>query len=149
MVFAFSIYVFTYVGGEFFPSSDQGTISVEIEMPPGTPLTETDRALRRVEAVVGARPETETIYSTLGGGRRGVENASVIAQLQSLEKRGKGVSTLINELRTKLAAIPAADIRVARPGRGGGCRGRVTGARQADLVEGVLIRGLEGRGGED
>ena len=122
VVFAFSLYLFRYIGGEFFPSSDQGTISVEIEMPPGTPLEQTDRTLRRVETVVSALPETETVYSTVGGGNTGVETASVLVQLVDAEKREKDITTLLNELRPMLADIPGAEVRLARPGVGGGGR---------------------------
>jgi len=120
LVFVFSAYLFGYIGGEFFPNSDRGMLSVALEMPPGTPLAETDRSLRRVEAVLEVMPETETLYSTIGGENKGIEEAAVLVQLIDREQRGKDVGQLINELRPHLGSIPGADIQVGRPGMGGG-----------------------------
>ena len=118
LVFAFSIYLFGYIGGEFFPASDQGMISVEVEMPPGTPMAETDRALRLVEAVAAALPETETVYSTIGGEQKGIEDGAVLIQLVDYAERDRDIKGVINDLRPRLAGIPGVDIRVMRPGVG-------------------------------
>lgn len=114
----FSLYLFGYIGGEFIPQSDQGMLSVEIAMAPGTPLGETDRALHRVERVLRTIPEVETLYSTIGGGNKGVEEAAVLAQLVPRARRDRGVLELINDLRPSLASIPGADIQVVMPGMG-------------------------------
>jgi len=125
VVLAFSIYLFGYIGGEFFPQSDQGMISVEIEMPPGTPLDETDRTLRMVENIVSELPEAGTIYTTIGGSSAGVEEGEVLIQLVGPEQRTKTVGILLNELRPLLADLPDARVTLGRPGMGGGGGGDI------------------------
>src|SRR6478672_7340714 len=63
---------YQHVGSGFMPSMDEGGFVLDYRSEPGTSLTETDRLLRQVEAVLRATPEVET-YSRrtglqLGGG---------------------------------------------------------------------------------
>ena len=60
------------MGSGFMPPMDEGGFILDYWAPPGTSLTETDRLLREVEAILMATPEVET-YSRrtglqLGGG---------------------------------------------------------------------------------
>jgi len=63
---------FHQVGSGFMPSMDEGGFILDYRSAPGTSLTETDRLLRQVEAIVRANPNVDT-YSRrtgtqLGGG---------------------------------------------------------------------------------
>ncbi|MDE2369862.1 MAG: efflux RND transporter permease subunit [Burkholderiales bacterium] len=63
---------FNQVGSGFMPSMDEGGFILDYRAPAGTSLTETDRLLRQVEAIVKANPSVQT-YSRrtgtqLGGG---------------------------------------------------------------------------------
>ena len=53
----------------FFPPTDQGSVSVSIELPPGASLRETQKVVERVERVVSQHPEAEYVQSDVG--RRG------------------------------------------------------------------------------
>lgn len=53
----------------FFPPSDSGSISVNIELPPGSSLQETQKVVERIEEVAMAHPEAEYVQSNVG--RRG------------------------------------------------------------------------------
>ena len=60
------------VGSGFMPAMDEGGFILDYRAPPGTSLTETDRLLKQVEAIVRADPNVDT-YSRrtgtqLGGG---------------------------------------------------------------------------------
>src|SRR4249920_2736670 len=63
---------YQHVGSGFMPSMDEGGFVLDYRSEPGTSLTETDRLLRQVEAVLRTTPDVET-YSRrtglqLGGG---------------------------------------------------------------------------------
>ncbi len=78
----------------FFPVTDQGQISVGINLPPGTPLDKTNQVALDVERVLQSQPEVKTIYERIGGGNSpysgsmsvqlvaGVKTDDVIARLR-------------------------------------------------------------------
>src|SRR5206468_12782011 len=57
---------YQHVGSGFMPSMDEGGFVLDYRSEPGTSLTETDRLLRRVEAVLRTTPEVQT-YSRRTG----------------------------------------------------------------------------------
>lgn len=59
--------------GGFFPPSDGGQVSVSIELPPGSSLSETEKVVRSVEETCRQHPDTKYILSTVGssGGAQG------------------------------------------------------------------------------
>ena len=78
----------------FFPVTDQGQISVGINLPPGTPLDRTNQVSLDVEKTLQSQPEVKTIYERIGGGNspysgsmsvqliEGVKTDDVIARLR-------------------------------------------------------------------
>jgi len=110
--FAFSIYLFRYVGGEFLPAGDEGLVSIRVEMPPGTPLRRSSEVLGEMEEIVGQVPEVRSVMATVGGENRGVEDGELVLQLAPLAERDRGIIEVMNDLRPRLAGIPAAEIYV-------------------------------------
>ena len=67
VVFVAGLYLFGFVGGEFFPESDNGYLQVILNLPAGTTLDQTHRLLQEVEEIVRREvPETESILLTVG-----------------------------------------------------------------------------------
>jgi HAE1 family hydrophobic/amphiphilic exporter-1 len=133
--FFLALFLLSRVGGEFMPTLDEGFVRIEIEMPPGSSLEETDRAVRRVEAVLDSLPETVSILSTIGGQGLGVENAVVLLKIVPKSEREMGIVEYANRLKPKLASIPDADVRV-----------KVSSERtqeQADIVIDIMGPDLE------
>ncbi len=69
---ALGAFAFNQVGSGFMPAMDEGGFILDYRAPAGTSLTESDRLLRQVEAIVKANPSVQT-YSRrtgtqLGGG---------------------------------------------------------------------------------
>jgi multidrug efflux pump subunit AcrB len=77
-LFVGSIYLATSRGFEFFPSSDEGTISVSIQMDPESPLnfTEFVETLDRLYLDLSTYDDIETIGISLGGGGFGFGQTS-------------------------------------------------------------------------
>ena len=113
VIFTAGLYLFSFVGGEFFPESDNGYLQVILNLPAGTTLDQTHDMLVEVEDIVRADvPEAESILMTVGGENRGVEDGELMIRLAPLSERSRDAFQIMNELRESLAVLPAADIGV-------------------------------------
>ncbi|MCK4774843.1 MAG: efflux RND transporter permease subunit, partial [Candidatus Krumholzibacteria bacterium] len=114
-IFVGGIFLFGFVGGEFFPESDNGYIQVVLNFPAGTTLEQTDALVTEVEAIVRREaPEIESILATVGGESKGVEDGDLVIRLTPVGERDRDIFEIMNRLRESLAVIPAADIGVQR-----------------------------------
>ncbi len=109
----FSAYQLYHAKDIFFPTMDEGQVSISISTEPGTRLEELDRTLRRVEALVLQQPEVLTAFVSSGGfvfGRSQFQTSnrgSITVQLKPLSERNnissnswvKKTSKQINELQ--------------------------------------------------
>jgi HAE1 family hydrophobic/amphiphilic exporter-1 len=66
-----------FIGSEFISSSDKGELSVSITLPPGTPLEETNRVVREIEARYAAMPEVRKLFTSVGASSSGFEAQNV------------------------------------------------------------------------
>ncbi|HLZ67541.1 MAG TPA: efflux RND transporter permease subunit [Aliidongia sp.] len=64
-------FAYSHVGTGFMPAMDEGGFVLDYRTKPGTSLTETDRELRQVEAVLRATPEVATFSRRTGLGLGG------------------------------------------------------------------------------
>jgi HAE1 family hydrophobic/amphiphilic exporter-1 len=106
-----------FVGSEFFPSTDEGTFSISLEMPVGGSLAETDRALYKIEEVLEKEPVVQSVYTALGTTESGEFSTSggvnlgvVVVQLVDKKERDESTRQIIKKLRPQLANIPAAKL---------------------------------------
>jgi hydrophobic/amphiphilic exporter-1 (mainly G- bacteria), HAE1 family len=105
-----------FVGGEFIPSSDEGAIRVELELPSGTPLQRTDDVARRAEQQIAGIPDVESMLTTIsgaggGGGFMGVGGGANMATiLVTLREGGRTSAEVLRELRPLLADLPDAQV---------------------------------------
>ncbi|MFP4164806.1 MAG: efflux RND transporter permease subunit [Chitinispirillaceae bacterium] len=103
------------VGMEMFPQSDQGIIYINLEMPSGTSLEESNRALETIEKRVSELPDVKSMYASLGGSgiNTGVNHASVTLQLKDRAQREASTASNANRVRHFLTDIPGARIVVS------------------------------------
>jgi HAE1 family hydrophobic/amphiphilic exporter-1 len=132
-IFFFALFLLSLVGGEFTPYSDEGYVSIQVTMPPGTPIEETEGVLADIEAITLTHKEVETVFMTVGEGNRGVNEGEIIIGLVDLSDRRLLTSEFINILRPELALIPEAEIFVNEASQGFGT--------EADLT--ILVTGPE------
>lgn len=149
------------LGYEFFPRVDMGRFSVEIEMPLGTPVEQTDRVARHLERVVERtlqRPPLLHAVTTVGntralnvdlreGGRSGPEVAKITCELVREAERDVSQAALMEKLRPALqAAAGAATVRVQElregPPAGAPVAVRLSGGDSLDelLAAGARLR---------
>ncbi len=116
-----SITLFPLVGMEFIPKTDEGQVSISVEMPTGTILEETEKTVSQIEEVVKKVPELEHIYTSIGsnggGGAIFASSSSHIAnislKLVDLDKRDRSTEEVADEVRKQLDFLPDAKITVS------------------------------------
>lgn len=91
----------------FLPTPENGQFGVAFELPPATPLEETDRWARQAEQILLADPAIESLLATVGstGGRRGgggPERTEFFVKLHA----GERIAETQARLRPQLANFP-------------------------------------------
>ncbi len=116
-----SLFIFKFIGTEFFPDADEGQFNISIRLPVGTRIEETTKFVENVEDMIKKNvSEAQTIISDIGvpsarggnlfGSNSGSHAASVSVTLISSDKRKRSVFDIIKDLRPKLMSLPGAQI---------------------------------------
>ena len=110
------------LGMELIPSLSQGEFNVEFNLPPGTPIEQTDKALQQVQQAAQDINPIRTTFAVAGTGNQmdanpnqGGENWG---ELKVTLASGAGRSleaTTMDELRTDLRRIPGLNYKFSRP----------------------------------
>ncbi len=148
---AYAMVALGLVSTELMPETDEGSVRVTVELPPGTRLEVTERLMMDVERVVReAVPETEVVFTNIGprgmwssaGGNFAVLNIQLVEQAL----RSRSSAEIAAAIRPLLLDIPDAIVRVRAGGglwifrvlRGGGDRLQVD-IRGYDLSTGAEL----------
>jgi len=113
-------YVAPRIPFNFTPRSDNGQINVDLVLPKGTALSETDALTRRLEAWLVLRPEVRSVLSSVGSSQNilfsgNPERANIVVELVRKDER-ENVYDLLPTYREALQELlsdrPEADLRV-------------------------------------
>lgn len=117
-----SLMLVPQLGMELIPSLSQGEFNVEFNLPPGTPIEQTDRALQHVQRAAEDIDHIRTSFAVAGTGNQmdanpnqGGENWG---ELNVTLTSGSGRSleeTTMDKLRTDLQGIPGLSYKFSRP----------------------------------
>lgn len=105
------------VGSGFMPKMDEGGFVLDYRAPPGTSLTETDRLLRQIEAIIKSNRNVET-YSRrtgtqLGGGVTEVNEGDFFIRLKSSSRQP--IDVVMEDIRTQIIQnVPGIKIELAQ-----------------------------------
>ncbi|HEV7386129.1 MAG TPA: efflux RND transporter permease subunit, partial [Phenylobacterium sp.] len=114
---AVGVLSFATVGSGFIPKIDEGGFILDYIAPPGMSLTETDRLMRQVEAIIRATPDVDT-YSRrtgvqLGGGLTEPNQGDYFIRLK--HKGRRPIEEVMNEVRGKVQeSVPGVEIETAQ-----------------------------------
>ncbi|MFW5725797.1 MAG: efflux RND transporter permease subunit, partial [Bacteroidota bacterium] len=116
LIFISSLALFPMIGTGFFPEADNSRISVNIELPTGLRLEETQKTARAIETLIGSQyPEIETVntstgYSTtagiFGNPRAGSHTIDLEFSLLPPTDRSRDVWEVADAIRQDLRAFP-------------------------------------------
>jgi HAE1 family hydrophobic/amphiphilic exporter-1 len=124
------------LGGEFMPNSDNGTVSISIELPTGSSLKATDQAAKQIENAIAGIPEVESIFTNIGSaaGSAGEVGANLATITVSLHDKESGMERIFRpvyrllgkkpsrtksniivqkEIQNRIASIPAGLVKVS------------------------------------
>lgn len=99
----------------FMPVSDLSLSHIEVSLPPGTPLAQTDAVLQRVAGTLRQRPEVSAVFATAGGedasGATDVATGYLLVKLVPPDQRALSQKAFEQSLRPMLGSV--ADMRYA------------------------------------
>ena len=112
-----SVGLVSMVGSELFPAEDEGNFTVDIEMPFGASLEDTDALVKKVEAIVDEIPEKDDVFSNIGStgnqfSLSATNSSQVSVNLKDSDERDRATKEIVEEVRKKVELIPGAKIEV-------------------------------------
>ena len=126
-VVALGIVASPLVGKEFFPMGDYGEFQIDLDMPPGSSLTQTDRATKVVEEALRATPEVATFFTLVGAAETGFgfaeggsQRAQIFVKLVDRDTGRRPVDKVMEDLRLRVRDVPAATVKIGSQGVAGG-----------------------------
>ncbi|MBX7248934.1 MAG: efflux RND transporter permease subunit [Caulobacteraceae bacterium] len=119
--FFFSFFLASRLPFTFIPPEDQAQTYLQVELPPGSTLQDTDRVVAQATNVLARRPEVLSVYSSVGsattsagpGGNSSageVRRATLTVNLVPKSKRKLRQQAFEADIRPALNAIPGARI---------------------------------------
>jgi CzcA family heavy metal efflux pump len=108
---------FTRVGSGFMPTMDEGGFVLDYHTSPGTSITETDRLMRQIEAIIRANPNVVTYSRRTGAGLGGDLNEPNKGDFFVRLKSGKRepIDTVMEEIRSRIETqVPGVSIELAQ-----------------------------------
>ncbi len=111
----------TQVKSEFAPTEDRATFTVNVELPPGSQLESTARAVELVATDLRTHlPGIASTLSTVGGGVQGqVNRGTVQVNLVSSKERDASQQDLMAWVRERFAGVEGAELTVGEQSAGG------------------------------
>jgi Cu/Ag efflux pump CusA len=132
-----------WMGGEFLPPFNEGTLTISLRMEPGTSLDESQRIAKRVDRLILDVPEVLSVSRRTGRAEldehaEGVNSSEIdvqlaehnvakpgwgwsalrlvpIAHLWGFEKVGRPREVVIADVRDRITQIPGAAINIGQP----------------------------------
>ena len=114
-------------GVEFFPETEPRQIIVDVELPPGTRVEETDLVVQEIERRLMEVPDIRVVAAGTGAGSQSDFGASgggsstagrVMVDLLDREDRSQNSFLTMEQVREAVAGIPGVVIDVNRPSEG-------------------------------
>jgi CzcA family heavy metal efflux pump len=108
---------FGAAGSGFMPAMDEGGFILDYRSQPGTALTETDRLLRQVEAIISSVPDVETYSRRTGTGLAGAlteaNHGDFFVRLKSTGRRP--VDIVMEDVRVRIEReVPGLQVEMAQ-----------------------------------
>lgn len=122
-LFSVSIVAFTYLGGEFIPTLEEGDFAIEASMAQGTSLTQMVESCTKAEQILKSRfPEVKQVVSRIGSAEIAtdpmpVERADLMVSLKPKKEWTTASTTfdLMEKMEEALSDLPGMDFEISQP----------------------------------
>jgi len=121
VIFILSLVLATQVPMTFIPRFNSDSVQENVEIPPGTPLIEADRAMRELAARAARGPEVANVYTELNGSEGAATGGTLFVLLKDRSERRHTTYWAQQQLRPLLSGYP--NYRVSVSNNQGGSRG--------------------------
>ncbi|MCS6809145.1 MAG: efflux RND transporter permease subunit [Bacteroidota bacterium] len=115
-----------FIGTEFVAQADRGEFSIQIELPPGATLEQTNQTTLAVERIVASIPEVQRTFVNVGAATSGFigvfanNTAEVNVTLVPLAERKRSTDDIMFDIKRQTAGIPGVKVRAVPIGIFGG-----------------------------
>lgn len=106
LLFGGALVIFMQMPAEFVPSQDLSRVSVRVQTAVSSDLSETEKMIKKAEAVAFSRPEVTQVYSFVGGWGGGVSSGNLFISVVQPTERKLSLAQLSAVLRRELNSIP-------------------------------------------
>jgi multidrug efflux pump subunit AcrB len=121
VIFVLSIAGMMFLPSTFLPDSDMSLAVMNIEFPPGVPLSRTNAAATAAYEIVRKHPEVKSVVESVGEDANGeLRSAELDINLVKTSERNLSSKQWQERVLKELQAIPDARISFANLNRGGG-----------------------------
>ncbi|MGB9824838.1 MAG: efflux RND transporter permease subunit [Candidatus Hydrothermia bacterium] len=119
-LFFLSLPLIKFLDTEFIPPMDMGSGMIQVELPTGTNLQETENYVKNIVDIARSYPEIERVMviggefgGTTGmmGGSQGSNTATILLRFTDAEKRKRTAFDITNEIMNKIPKYEGASIR--------------------------------------
>lgn len=112
-----AVTMFAFMGREFLPPFNEGTLNINANMPPGTSLRESNRIGNVIEAVLHEVPEVVSTTRRTGRAELDEHAAGVnTSEIEVVTKEGdRSHAEFMEDVRQRLARIPGVEAEVGQP----------------------------------
>ena len=93
------------VGAGFVPEMDTSEFRIDIETPPGSNLAYTRVKAQEVSHIARMRPETEYVYTSIGGQGDAVDEGVVYVKLKPKTERTRSQLQVVADIRSELVQM--------------------------------------------
>jgi len=109
--------MFAFMGREFLPPFNEGTLNINANMPPGTSLQESNRIGNVIESVLHEVPEVVSTTRRTGRAELDEHAAGVnTSEVEVVTKEGdRSHAEFMEDVRQRLARIPGVEAEVGQP----------------------------------
>jgi CzcA family heavy metal efflux pump len=109
--------LFPFMGREFLPPFNEGTLNINANLPPGTSLQESDRIGNVIERVLHEVPEIVSTTRRTGRAELDEHAAGVnTSEIEVVTKEGdRPHAEMMEEVRQSLGRIPGVEVEVGQP----------------------------------
>ena len=119
---AVAVLVATRMGMEFLPNMDTSEFRVDISMPAGTTLEQTQQVVEEAVAQIETIPELAGLYVSVGSSAGGISTSTsgshkgyIVGTVVSPSERRRSLDEIMEEVRSRLV-LPGAEVQVASSG---------------------------------
>jgi HAE1 family hydrophobic/amphiphilic exporter-1 len=102
------------MGTEFVPAEDRGEFQVIVDLPPGTSFDESVATVAKIEKEIQSIPEVVQVFSTVGVNGQ-VRSSNLRVKTTKKDARERTIGIIKADVRSRLAAMPFVDGKVADP----------------------------------